>query len=261
MGIDKITEYASLYGLGEEMGLETGRGKKTGYIASPETFEARKQVWQAGNVIQAAIGQSDTYVTPLQMADQALMIGNRGVRYQTYLVDSVYTYNMESLVSKTEPVKAAVIEDKTGYTFDTVIEGMEEAAAFEAYSYPSVKDYYTDSYLLSELPQKAAIKTGTPQMTSKSDTGSAFIGFYPSDDPVIAFSGFVEKGEYSKLMIREMIEAYYNENYHIEKLGGMSAEELAAALADNNDDTDENYDDYDEYDESYDDHEDQETDE
>ena len=261
MGIDKITEYASLYGLGEEMGLETGRGKKTGYIASPETFEARKQVWQAGNVIQAAIGQSDTYVTPLQMADQALMIGNRGVRYQTYLVDSVYTYNMESLVSKTEPVKAAVIEDKTGYTFDTVIEGMEEAAAFDAYSYPSVKDYYTDSYLLSELPQKAAIKTGTPQMTSKSDTGSAFIGFYPSDDPVIAFSGFVEKGEYSKLMIREMIEAYYNENYHIEKLGGMSAEELAAALADNNDDTDENYDDYEEYDESYDDHEDYEADE
>ena len=62
-------------------------------------------------------------------------------------------------------------------------------------------------------------------------------------------------------MIREIIEAYYNENYHIEKLGGMSAEELAAALADNNDDTDENYDDYDEYDESYDDHEDQETDE
>ncbi len=261
MGIDRITEYASLYGLGEEMGLETGRGKKTGYIASPETFEARRQVWQAGNVIQAAIGQSDTYVTPLQMAGQALMIGNRGVRYQTYLVDSVYTYNMESLVSKTEPVKAAVIEDKTGYTFDTVIEGMEEAAAFEAYSYPSVKDYYTDSYLLSELPKKAAIKTGTPQMTSKSDTGSAFIGFYPSDDPVIAFSGFVEKGEYSKLMIREIIEAYYNENYHIEKLGGMSAEELAAALADNNDDTDENYDEYDEYDESYDDHEDYEADE
>ena len=59
-------------------------------------------------------------------------------------------------------------------------------------------------------------------------------------------------------MIREIIEAYYNENYHIEKLGGMSAEELAAALADNNDDTDENYD---EYAESYDDYEDYEADE
>ncbi|MGN0637321.1 MAG: penicillin-binding transpeptidase domain-containing protein [Huintestinicola sp.] len=235
MGIDRITEYASKYGLGEEMGLETGRGVKTGYIASPDTFEARQQVWQAGNVIQAAIGQSDTYVTPLQMADQALMIGNRGVRYQTYMVDSVYTYNMEELVSKTEPTVAAVIEDKTGHTFDKVIEGMEEAAAFKAYTYPTVKEYYTDSYLLTELPKKAAIKTGTPQMTSKSDTGSAFIGFYPADDPDIAFSGFVEKGEYSKLMIRELIEAYYNKDYHIEKLGGRTEEELAAALSDNED--------------------------
>ncbi|MGN1102289.1 MAG: penicillin-binding transpeptidase domain-containing protein, partial [Huintestinicola sp.] len=244
MGIDRITEYASAYGLGEEMGLETGRGVKTGYIASPDTFEARQQVWQAGNVIQAAIGQSDTYVTPLQMAAQALMIGNRGVRYQTYLVDSVYTYNMEELVSKTEPAVAAVIEDKTGYTFDTVIEGMEEAAAFKAYTYPTVKDYYTDSYLLTDLPKKAAIKTGTPQMTSKSDTGSAFIGFYPADDPDIAFSGFVEKGEYSKLMIREIIEAYYDKNYHIEKLGGRTEEEAAAELSDNED-----TDSYDEYDE------------
>ena len=79
-------------------------------------------------------------------------------------------------------------------------------------------------------------------MTSKSDTGSAFIGFYPADDPDIAFSGFVEKGEYSKLMIREIIEAYYDKDYHIEKLGGRSEEELAAALSDNEDT--ENYDDY-----------------
>ncbi|MCM1479095.1 MAG: hypothetical protein NC085_05285, partial [Muribaculaceae bacterium] len=45
------------------------------------------------------------------------------------------------------------------------------------------------------------------------DTGSAFIGFYPADDPVIAFSGFVEHGEYSKFMIKQIIEAYYDENY------------------------------------------------
>ena len=43
-------------------------------------------------------------------------------------------------------------------------------------------------------------------------------------------------------MIREIIEAYYNKDYHIEKLGGRSEEELAAALSDNEDT--ENYDDY-----------------
>ena len=99
-------------------------------------------------------------------------------------------------------------------TFDNIIAGMERAANFLPYSYPAVKDYYTN-YLLSELPEQAAIKTGTPQMTSAEDTGSSFIGFYPSDDPVIAFSGFVEHGEYSKFMIRQFIEAYLDKNYKV----------------------------------------------
>ncbi|MDR0974421.1 MAG: hypothetical protein LBL80_01880 [Ruminococcus sp.] len=52
------------------------------------------------------------------------------------------------------------------------------------------------------------MKTGTPQMTSAEDTGSAFIGYYPADNPEIAFAGFIEHGEWSKLMIRQIIEGY-----------------------------------------------------
>ena len=115
---------------------------------------------------------------------------------------------------------------------------MVEAGAFEAYTYPTISEYYTDSYLLTDLPEKTAIKTGTPQMTSKDDTGSAFIGFYPADDPEIAFSGFVEHGEWSKFMIREIISAYYDEFYHIEKLEGMTEDETAAMLADTADNGD-----------------------
>lgn len=231
-GIDVISDYASRFGLGEDMGLEIGRGIKKGYIATPETFEARGLTWQAGNVVQAAIGQSDTYVTPLQMAVQAMTIGNHGLRYETYMVDSVYTYNMESLVSRTQPEAKQVIEDKTGYTFDTVIDGMVEAGSFDAYYYPSEEDYYTDSYLLTALPEKTAIKTGTPQIRSKDDVGSAFIGFYPADDPQLAFAGFVENGEYSKLMIREIISAYYDEFYHIEKLEAPNEDEIIKELSD-----------------------------
>ncbi|MBR4223272.1 MAG: hypothetical protein IKR73_00520 [Oscillospiraceae bacterium] len=211
-GIDTIAEYASLYGLGEEMGLEMGRGIKTGYVATPESFAENGMVWQVGNVIQAAIGQSDTYVTPLQMAGQAMMIANKGTRYQTYMVDSVYDYGCNELIRTTEPVIAAQIPDKTGYTFYSVTEGMKEAAAYEQYQgYPRNHDYYTGNYLLTTLPKRAAIKTGTPQMRSKYDTSSAFIGFYPADDPEIAFSGFVEHGEYSKFMIKDIIQAYYDE--------------------------------------------------
>ncbi|MGN0675867.1 MAG: penicillin-binding transpeptidase domain-containing protein, partial [Oscillospiraceae bacterium] len=217
MGPNLIADYASQYGLGEETFLETGGYK--GKIATPDTLGTE---WQAGLIVQVAIGQSETAVTPLQMAVQASTIANRGVRYQPYMVDSIHTYNMESLVSKTEPSVVHTISDKSGETFELVIQGMKQAAAFLPYSYPAVKDYYTP-YLLTDLPEEAAIKTGTPQMTTAEDTGSAFIGFYPADDPEIAFSGFVEHGEYSKFMIRQIIDAYYDENYTPVKPSGNAA--------------------------------------
>lgn len=230
MGPDMLEDYAHMYGLGQDVELETGGS--TGYIATPDSMFNMGLEWQAGLVVQVAIGQSETGVTPLQMAVQANTLANRGVRYKPYLVDSVHTYNMESLVWKTQPEIVSTIPDKTGQTFDLIIQGMEQAANFVPYSYPKVSDYYTP-YLLSELPAQAAIKTGTPQMTSAEDTGSAFIGFYPSDDPVIAFSGFVEHGEYSKFMVRQIIEAYYNKNYEPADPVQLSDEELAQALAKN----------------------------
>lgn len=230
MGPDMLEDYAHMYGLGQDVGLETGGS--TGYIATPDSMFNMGLEWQAGLVVQVAIGQSETGVTPLQMAVQANTLANRGVRYKPYLVDSVHTYNMESLVWKTQPEIVSTIPDKTGQTFDLIIQGMEQAANFVPYSYPKVSDYYTP-YLLSELPAQAAIKTGTPQMTSAEDTGSAFVGFYPSDDPVIAFSGFVEHGEYSKFMVRQIIEAYYNKNYEPADPVQLSDEELAQALAQN----------------------------
>lgn len=228
MGPDILTDYANMYGLGVDLGLETGG--YTGRIANPDSIFTLGQEWQAGLIVQVAIGQSETSVTPLQMAVQANTLANRGVRYKPYLVDSIHTYNMESLVKKTQPEVVSVIPDKTGKTFDLIIQGMEQAADFMPYSYPKVSDYYTP-YLLSELPEQAAIKTGTPQMTTAEDTGSAFVGFYPADDPVIAFSGFVEHGEYSKFMIRQIIEAYYDENYEPADPVVLSEDELAAALA------------------------------
>ncbi len=230
MGPDMLEDYANMYGLGQDVELETGGS--TGYIATPDSMFEKGLEWQAGLVVQVAIGQSETGVTPLQMAVQANTLANRGVRYKPYLVDSVHTYNMESLVKKTQPQIVSTIPDKTGQTFDLIIRGMEQAADFLPYSYPKVSDYYTP-YLLSELPEQAAIKTGTPQMTSAEDTGSAFVGFYPSDDPVIAFSGFVEHGEYSKFMVRQIIEAYYDENYEPADPVRLSEEELSAALAKN----------------------------
>lgn len=229
MGPYMIESYANQYGLGDDCYLETGGAK--GKIATPETMLDANLEWQAGLVVQVAIGQSETAVTPLQMAVQASTIANKGVRYQPHLVDSVYTYNMEEVVSVTEPEITLTIPDKTGETFSLVTQGMKQAAAFTQYGYPTQKDYYTP-YLLTDLPEAAAIKTGTPQVTSAEDTSSAFIGFYPADDPEIAFAGMVEHGEYSKFMIRQLIEAYYSKNYVVPKPVIAKTEGDMAGLAD-----------------------------
>lgn len=228
MGPYTIERYANMYGLGDDCYLETGGAR--GKIATPETMQQVNQEWQAGLVVQVAIGQSETAVTPLQMAVQASTIANKGVRYQPHIVDSIYTYNMDELVSKTQPQVTLTISDNTGETFDLVTQGMKQAAAFLQYGYPTQKDYYTP-YLLTDLPKEAAIKTGTPQVTSAEDTSSAFIGFYPADDPEIAFSGMVEHGEYSKFMIRQLIEAYYDKNYTVPKPMIEKDEAVMAGLA------------------------------
>lgn len=196
-GIDLLQKYAAYYGLGENLGLEIGGS--AGHIAGPQYFEQIGQNWTPGQVLQTAIGQSETAVTPLQMAVQAMTIANRGVRYQPYLVDSVHTYNMEEEIYKKQPVIASQIPINNDKMYDLIHQGMINAANLQ---------YFPPEHALNTLPGTAAIKTGTPQKTV-TRTHSAFIGFYPAEDPEIAFAGMVELGESSKWMIRDIIEAYY----------------------------------------------------
>ncbi len=197
LGIDKITEYAKLYGLGQHTGLETGDA--AGYLCNPETFAEHGLVWYIGYVLQAAIGNQDAGMTPLQMAVVANTIANRGVRYKPYIVDGLYDYGSGKLVSQTEPTVAQTIDIKNKDMYDLIIGGMIDAS----------HNNMPPKYSLSDLGFDVAIKTGTPQ-TGKDleEQNSFFIGFAPADNPEVAFAGVIEGGEYSKYMIRDIILAY-----------------------------------------------------
>ncbi len=197
LGIDNITKYAELYGLGSSLGLETGDA--SGFLCNPETFAERGQPWYIGYVIQAGIGNQDCGFTPLQLATVANTIANRGVRYKPYLVDSLYTYGTKEMTSKTKPTVAETIELNNDYVYDYIVGGMIDAS----YNVPA-------PYSLTGLGFNVAIKTGTPQtdMNDLSKQNSVFIGFAPAEDPEIAFAGVIEGGEYSKYMIRDIINAY-----------------------------------------------------
>ncbi|MCI6560523.1 MAG: hypothetical protein MR434_03815 [Ruminococcus sp.] len=195
LNIDNISKYATLYGLGQHTGIETGDA--AGYLANPETFAANGQEWYIGYVLQAGIGNYGSGVTPLQMAVVANTIANEGVRYKPYLVDSLYDYGTEDIAQKTEPTVAERIPLNYDYVYDYIEQGMIDAS----HNVP-------ERYSLSNLGFDVAIKTGTPQTDDNGGQNSFFIGYAPADEPELAFAGVIEGGEYSKYMIRDIILAY-----------------------------------------------------
>ncbi len=193
--IDRIADYAEYYGIGQHTGLETS--DSVGYMATPDRYKDLGIPWTVGQVLQAGIGNGETSVTPLQLANVACTIANEGVRYEPYLVDSIWDYNMENCILKTQPTVAETISLNYDYVYDFIEEGMILAST----------NNMPEEYSLENLGYSVAIKTGTPQVESRVQD-SVFIGYAPADDPQIAFAGVVEGGEYSKYMIRSILELY-----------------------------------------------------
>lgn len=201
--IDGLVKYQNLYGLGQHTGIETG--DSAGYIASPENYSDLGLTMYAGDVIQSGIGQGEMGITPLQLACVANTIANEGVRYKPYLVEGIYDPVTGDCIQKTEPVINETIELNYDYVYDYIEEGMIGASLNMPYEH-SLSDFGFD----------VAIKTGTPQTRNLQSQNSVFIGYAPAENPVLAFAGIIEDGEYSKYMIRDIIQAY-DECYGISK--------------------------------------------
>ncbi|MDE6103020.1 MAG: hypothetical protein K2F60_00655, partial [Oscillospiraceae bacterium] len=149
LGIDKLTEYATMYGFGQHTGIETG--DYAGAFATPERFNDINLDWTVGQVLQAGIGQSEMAVTPLQMAVQASTIANKGTRYKPHLVDSIYDYSMTEKVKDHEPDIAEQIDLNYDYIYDFITQGMILASS----------NNFPSEYSHSNLGFLVAIKTGT----------------------------------------------------------------------------------------------------
>lgn len=201
LGIGRLSGWAARFGVGTDLGFELNM--ENGQMTSIQLYEQLGLTWNNGDVVQAGIGQSETLLTPLHMAVQAMTIANRGVRYRPHIVKAVYNYDYTELISETQP---EIVEDMSEYAsvFETVTEGMvmvSEAASF------AVGGLWANIYDYKDIPGDVATKTGTPQRTV--DTyNSAIVGFYPADDPEIAFGILMEEGEYSRHIAANLISAY-----------------------------------------------------
>ena len=86
VGIDKISKWAKLLGLGEKSGIDLPN-EVQGIIPSPEWKKATTgEKWYAGETISVSIGQGQVSVTPVSMAVYISTIANGGTRYVPHLV-------------------------------------------------------------------------------------------------------------------------------------------------------------------------------
>jgi len=209
MGIDCLSSWARRFGVGTDLGFELPM--QNGQMTSHEVYDRLGLTWNEGDIVQAGIGQSETLLTPLHMAVQAMTIGNRGIRYRPHIIDSVYNYDYTELLYKKEP---EVVEDMSEYkdVFETVIDGMIMVCEWGFFSFDN---QYVNIYEYKGVdPKTVATKTGTPQ---KSETvfSSAVIGFYPADDPEIAFGVLLDEGEYSRMIAANIVGAYVSGEFNM----------------------------------------------
>lgn len=196
MGIETLDQYASNFGLGQTTGIELP--ESTGILASPSNRESAGGVWYPGDVLQAAIGQSDNLFTPAQLASYICTLLNKGKRYSLHLVDEVVDYDTNEVVLKKEPevLSDNPISDKT---YNAVTDGMRRVVTSG-----------TASAAFASSKYKAAGKTGTAEVPDGADN-VLFVGFAPYDDPEIVVAVIIEHGassSFSAGVAREIFDAY-----------------------------------------------------
>lgn len=181
LGIDGINKYAEMFGLGDYTGIELENEEAKGQLASPEVREKAGGEWYPGDVLQAAIGQSDNLFTPIQLANYAATLANGGTLYKAHLLKSVKSNKTNEIIEENEPVVRSNIEIKQK-NYEAVLEGMRLVTAEG-----------TASSIFAGFPVKTAGKTGSAQV-SKGSANGIYIGFAPFDDPQIAVAVVVEHG-------------------------------------------------------------------
>jgi len=205
-GIDKLAEWAGKFGVGKDLNFELTM--QTGQMTSLELYEKLGLTWNPGDIIQAGIGQCETGLTPLHLAVQAATIANKGVRLEPHIVKSLYNYDFTEKLYDKEPVVAEDFSDYPGMStyMEEIKQGMILVSGTSTLGIRNEGFYNVYDYV-GAGQKNVATKTGSPQ-TSETVFNSALIGFYPADDPEIAFGMIIERGEKGYCIGANIISAY-----------------------------------------------------
>ncbi len=96
LGINKIHDIFDRFGLGKPTGIDL-TGEAAGIAPSSKWKKYNKhEPWYTGETLNVGIGQGYTLTTPIQMANMAALIANKGVNLKPFLVQMSEEYNIKT---------------------------------------------------------------------------------------------------------------------------------------------------------------------
>jgi len=216
LGIERLKEYARLFGLGEVTGIDLP-GEHPGLVPDPQWKRLTyAENWVTGDTYNMAIGQGFVLATPLQMLNATAAVANGGYLYRPQLVYQITDADGNVLRSFTPEL---IRELPIAYEHLAVVrEGMYQAV-----------NWKHGTSTKAALPDVAvAGKTGTaeffidrnqdgwPDRDAKGNlpTHAWFTAFAPYEEPEIALVVFIfEGGEGSSTaapVAAEILRAYFD---------------------------------------------------
>lgn len=161
-------------GFGYKLGTDIP-SEKRGYIPNAGVYNKiyGEKRWKATTIISDAIGQGEILATPIQLANLAALIANRGYFYTPHLVKSISDATIDTAFTTKHVTSIAPKH------FGPIIDGMEKVLQSGT------------AYWLRNDELKMCGKTGTAQNPHGKDH-ALFISFAPKDDPKIAICVVVE---------------------------------------------------------------------
>lgn len=194
-GFDVWRKYVESFGFGRKLGSDF-LGEGNGYVPDRAYYDrVYRGSWNSLTVLSLSIGQGELGCTPLQMANLAAIIANRGYYYIPHIVKKIE--GQDSIDRRFYERHYTMVEPKY---FEPIIEGMWRGVHVDGTSRMARLDGWN-----------VCGKTGTAQNPHGRDH-STFLSFAPKDNPKIAISVYVENGGFgatTALPIASLLEEYY----------------------------------------------------
>ncbi|KKU98933.1 MAG: Penicillin-binding protein 2 [Candidatus Jorgensenbacteria bacterium GW2011_GWC1_48_8] len=204
LGIERLRTWWHKFNLDEKTLIDLP-GEKAGFLPSPAWKEEKfGEPWRIGDTYNVAIGQGDLLVTPLELLNYIASVANGGKFYAPRVVKNVFDGAGEEIL-KSEPKVLKDLGPEVGSILKEIQDGMIDA----------VEEPYGTAYLLSDLPFKAAAKTGTAQIQNNEKVNAFFVGYAPAENPEIAILVLVEnarEGSLNAVPVAKDVLLWYYEN-------------------------------------------------